>query len=149
MALLFHATCKIPSPRFYEVSSGRFQQLDRGVVPPFVPGFRFLLVANDLADFLKGLGLEGARFEDAILYDPRTGTEARTHTCLRVLSSLGDRDILDLRAGRPASSLTLDGCRMLVADDQQYFVSPALREALLKHRFAYLEFSEGFSDFFP
>ena len=142
MAIPFHISCETPGPRFYEVSPGRFQQLDRGVVPPLIAGFQLLLVANELADFLKALGLEGAKFEDAILYDPRTGAEARTHTCLRVLSSLGESDI---RAG----DLTLDGYRILVADDQYYFVSPALKEALVGHGFAHLKFSEGFTDFFP
>ena len=92
MALPFYVRCETFSPRFYEVSSGRFQQLDRGVIPPFVPGFQFLLVVNELADFLRTLGLEGVRFEDATLYDPRTAAEVRTHTCLRVHKSL-DADI--------------------------------------------------------
>ena len=152
MALPFYISCKTLSPRFFDVSSGRFQQLDRGVVPPFIPGFQFLLVANELGDCLKGLGLEGARFEDAILYDPRTGAEARTHTCLRVHKSLdGDIRVLHLEGYRTLvmdDHYPLDGYRMLVADNQYYFVSPALKEALVGHGFTYLKFSEGFSEFF-
>jgi hypothetical protein len=152
MALPFYARCETSSPRFYEVSSGRFQQLDRGVIPPFVPGFQFLLVVNELADFLRTLGLEGVSFENATLYDPRTGAEVRTHTCLRVHKSLD----ADIRVPLPEGYRTLvvddhyplDGYRMLVASHEYYFVSPALKEALVGHGFAYLRFSEGFSDFF-
>ena len=152
MALPFYVRCETSSPRFYEVSSGRFQQLDRGVIPPFVPGFQFLLVVNELADFLRTLGLEGVSFEDATLYDPRTGAEVRTHTCLRVHKSLdGDIRVLHLEGYRTFvmdDHYPLDGYRMLVSNHMYYFVSPALKEALVGHGFAYLRFSEGFSDFF-
>jgi len=137
MALPFQVSCERVNPWFYEVGSGRFEQVHGSDIPPFIPGFQFLLVVNELADFLRTLSLEGVRFEDAVLYDPRTGAEARTHTCLRVPGSLGGGDIRNLS----------DGYRMVATDDQHYFVSPALKEALMANGFEYLRFSEGFSDF--
>ena len=137
MALPFLVSCEIVNPWFYEVGSGRFEKVHGSDVPPFIPGFQFLLVVNELADFLRSLGLEGVRFEAALLYDPRTGAEARTHTCLRVPGSLVSGDVGDLSHGH----------RMLATDDQRYFVSPAVKEALETHGFKYLRFSEGFSDY--
>ena len=152
MVLPFYVRCETSSPRFYEISSGRFQHLDRGVIPPFVPGFQFLLVVNELADFLRTFDLEGVRFEDAALYDPRTGAEVKTHTCLRVHNSLDDGIRVLHRDGYRTlvvdDHYPLDGYRMFVASHEYYFVSQALKESLLGHGFAYLRFSEGFSDFF-
>ena len=136
MALPFHISSAY-GPRFYELGSGRFHQLDRGVVSPFIPGFRFVLVENELAEVLRATELEGVSFEDAVLYDPRTGEERTTHTCLRV----------DPCFQHPCD-LPLDGPRMWMIDDMNYFVSPTLKEILEKTRWiSYLRLSEWPSDF--
>lgn len=137
MALPFQVSHQMVNPWFFEMGSGRFELVRGSDIPPLIPGYEFLLVVNELADFLRTLGIEGVRFEDAILYDPRTGAEARTHTCLRVPGSPAGGDIRDLS----------DGYRMLATADQHYFVSPALKEALEAKGFDYLRFSEGFSGY--
>jgi hypothetical protein len=141
MALPFHISWKTFGPRFYELGSARFHQLYRGLVPPFIPGFRFVLVEHELAEFLRAAEVEGVSFEEAVLYDPTTGEEHTTHTCLRVAH-------LYLQSRDDIYDLALDGPRMWVIDDMNYFVSPTLKEILEKTRWiSYLRFSEGLSDF--
>lgn len=137
MALPFHISSATYGPRFHELGSGRFHQLDRGVVSPFIPGFRFVLVENELAQLLRATVLEGVSFEEAVLYDPRTGEERTTHTCLRVHPCF-----------QHPCDLPLDGARMWMIDDMKYFVSPTLKEILERTRWiSYLRLSQWPSDF--
>jgi hypothetical protein len=137
MALPFHISSEPVAPAFYELGSGRFHQLYRGPVPPFIPGFRFVVVENELAEFLRATEVQGVSFEEALLYDPRTGKERTTHTCLRV-----DRCFQDI------CDLPLDGPRMWAFDDMKYFVSPTLKEILEKTKWiSYLRLSVLPSDF--
>jgi len=140
MALPFRICARV-DPGFIESSPGRFYPLRRSPVPPFGPGFRFVLVENELAEFLRATEVEGVRFEEAVLYDPWTGEEFTTHTCLRV----GDPH---LQSRNDFYDLPLDGPRMWVIGDMEYFVSPTLKQVLERTRWtSYLRFSEGLSDF--
>ena len=134
MALPFHIS-SVPAAPFNEIGSGRFHQLYRGLVPPFIPGFRFVLVENEFAEFLRTIGVEGVvSSEEAVLCDPWTGEERTTHTCLRLRVGQCLQDIYDL---------AMDGPRMLMVDDMKYFVSPTLKEVLEKTRWiSYLRLSE-------
>ena len=135
MALPYRICARV-GPGFIDLGSGRFHQLQRGKAPPFGEGFRYVLVENALAEFLRATGVEGVRFEEAVLIDPWTDEEFTTHTCLRI-----DECIQDIR------SLTHDRPRMWMVGDLNYFVSPTLKQILEKTRWvSYLRFSD-LSDF--
>ena len=140
MALPFHICARV-GPGFLESSPGRFHPLQRGPVPPFRPGYRFVLAENELAELLRATGVQGVRFEEAVLFDPWTDEEFTTHTCLRV----GDPH---LQSRNDFYELPLDGPRMWMIDDVNYFVSPTLKQILERTRWSsHLRFSEGLSDF--
>jgi hypothetical protein len=134
MALPFHVFCNARNPRLYPIGQHQFHQLDRGVVGPFVAGRGYLLVENSLAQVLMTIGITGVRLEPAVLYDPRTGTEHRTHTAVVVEHSLREDEIQNLASEGPHLFLW----------EGVYLVSPALREVLEREGFSYLKFSSGF-----
>lgn len=138
MSLPFLVSCEQPGPALFEISNGRFQLLEQLPVPPLVAGYGYLLVEQRLAFRLQELEVERVKFEQAVLFNPASGEEQRTHTRLRVNQFLRAGDLRDV---------SLDGLRLLTLNDQYYFVSPALKVVLEKGEFPYLRFSEGLSEF--
>jgi hypothetical protein len=112
--------------------------MTRGVVGPFVAGHQFLLVEQRLAEFLQQLDIESVTFRTAVIVDPKSGNESRTHTRVIVQQFFRAADIRDL---------ALDGYRLLTMGDEYYFVSPALKGELEAAGFDCLQFSEGLSSF--
>jgi hypothetical protein len=138
MPLPFHVFCESPAVRVYELNDGRFQLIDPGPISPFLAGYRYLLVEQNLATFLATLGIERVRQEPAVLFNRGTGEELHTHVRLHVGQFFNQNQLLDL---------PLDGLRLLAMDDQYYFVSPELKAELEVGRFRYLRFTEGLSGF--
>ena len=138
MTLPYHVFCDLPAPRVFELVDGRFQLIDPGPISPFLAGHRYLLVERPLAELLAGLDVGHVGYEDAILFNPGTGEEHRTHVRLRV----GQLFRADQLPG-----LAIDGMRLLTLEDEYYFVSPDLKAALEAGSFGYLQFSEGLSAF--
>ncbi len=138
MPLPFLIFCKLPAPLLYELKDGRFQLMESGALPPFLPGYGYLLVEHALATYLQSLDIERTTFEPAILFNPATKEEHNTHTRIRVHQFFRSGELSDL---------SLDGVRLLTLNDQYYFVSPELKAALEVSPFRYLSFSEGLSAF--
>lgn len=138
MPLPFHVFCEFPAVRVYELDDGRFQLIDSGPISPFLAGYRYLLVEQSLATFLNMLGIERVRHEPAVLFNRGTGEELNTHVRLHVGRFFHENQLLDL---------ALDGPRLLVMNDQHYFVSPELKVRLEASSFRYLRFTEGLGGF--
>jgi hypothetical protein len=126
------------APTLFELADGRFQVVSKGTLAPVISGYGYLLVEKPLAAFLESLQLERVSFEEATLFYPSTGEEAKTHVRLRVGQFFTSQDIRDL---------ALDGLRMMTLDDQYYFVSKELKAELEQASFPYLRFSEGLTGF--
>ncbi len=138
MPLPFCISSDLPFARVYELADGRFQFIETGSSAPFMSGYQFLLVENELASFLMALGLERVHFEPAILFNRTTGEEFLTHTRIRVGQLFQAGQLLEL---------DLTGARLLTLNDEYYFASPELKRILEQSEFKYLRFSEGFNDF--
>lgn len=128
----------IPSPLLFELADGRFHILQNGALPPFMAGYGYLLVEQPFAEFLQQIEVERIIFEPAVLYSPVTGEEFHSHVRIRVSQFFSANNIPDLN---------LSGLRILTLNDQYYFVSPDLKDALEACSFEYLSFSEGLSEF--
>lgn len=138
MTVPFSISSDVPFARVYELSDGRFQFVESGSSAPFMSGYQFLLVENELGTFLKSLGIERARFEPVVLFNRTTGEELTTHTRIRVGQFFKHDQILDL---------DLTGLRLLTMNDEYYFVSPELKDILEQSTFKYLRFNEGLNEF--
>lgn len=138
MPLPFLMSCEEPSPTLFELGDGRFQIMEQVPVPPFIAGYRYLLVEQRLAIHLQDLQVERVKFEPAVLFNPVSGEEQRTHTRLFVSQFFRSNELSDL---------SVEGLRLLTLNDQYYFVSPALKSQLEGGAFPYLRFSEGLSEF--
>lgn len=101
-------------------------------------GYGYLLVEQAFADFLQKIDVERVTFEPAVLYSPVTGEEFHSHVRIRVSQFFRANDL---------PNLNLTGLRMLTLNDQYYFASLDLKEALEVRSFGYLSFSEGLSEF--
>lgn len=124
--------------RLFELNDGRFQLLESAAIGPFLPGFGYLLVEHSLAEFLIAAGVERIACEDAVIFDRPSGNEYRTHVRIRVGQYFKADQIADL---------DLTGPRLLVLNDEYYFVSEVLRDLLQKAAFGYLRFTEGLTGY--
>lgn len=101
-------------------------------------GYQALLVENELADFLRSLGLDRVKFEPVVLFNRATGEEQSSHTRIHVGQLFREDQILGME---------LDGPRLLTLNDEYYFASPELKKLLEQSPFSYLSFTEGLSGF--
>lgn len=124
--------------RLFELDDGRFQLLEAGNIDPFLPGYGYLLVERDLAEFLSKHEVDRIVLKDAILFDRPSGQEYRTHVRVQVRQHFKPEQINDL---------DLNGLRLLTMNDEYYFASPELKKRLEQSRFDYLSFSEGLDGF--
>lgn len=138
MPFPFYVYCETPAPLLYERGDGSFQIMEQAPLPPFMAGYGYLLVEYTLAEHLQALGVERVAFEPAVLVNPVTKQEHRTHTRIRVRQFFSPDQLSDL---------CLDGLRMLTLNDQYYFVSPDLKVALAASPFSYLRFRAGLNEF--
>ena len=129
MTLPYLMTYSHPSPLLFELADGRFHILQNGALPPFMAGYGYLLVEQAFAEFLQQIEVERIAFEPAVLYSPVTGEEFHSHVRVRVSQFFRANDLPDLN---------LTGLRMLALNDQYYFASPDLKEALEARSFGYL-----------
>ena len=138
MSLPFCVSYTLQAARLYELTDGRFQIVERGPLAPFMSGYGYLLVCHELAECMKRLEVKRVKYETAIIFDPRSSEEHRTHTRIHVGQYFKYDQISDL---------ALDGNRLLTMDDQFLFVSPELKTQLEAGPFPYLRFTEGLSEF--
>lgn len=60
----------------YELKAdGRFQLTLAGKIGPIMIGYDYVLFENMIADYLKGLDIEGLSFEKAIIWDWKSDIE--------------------------------------------------------------------------
>ena len=138
MGMPFSVNCDLPAPLVFERNDGRFQLLDQTPIAPFMAGRGYLLVEKALAECLQQAEVEGVAYELAALFNPATGEEFSSHVRVRVAQVFREHQVADLN---------LSGKRMLVLNDQHYFVSPELLSVLEAGSFPYLSFGEGLSGF--
>lgn len=136
--LPFLIESRLPAVRLFELDDGRFQLLEATEIGPFLPGYGYLLVERELAEFLTEHDVERIACEDAVLFDRPSNREFRTHVRVHVRQYFTSEQINDL---------DVTGLRILTMNDEYYFVSPALKEQLEKTTFVYLCFSEGLQGF--
>lgn len=138
MKLPYCMSCTDQHALLYPLADGRFQIMEPAPLAPLMIGHEYVLVERELAEYLRDLDLPRLDVVDAVIYQPRTGEEIRTHERLVV----GQRFSSDL-----IRDLNLDGERLLLMDNRWLFVSPPLKERLERSRFQYLRFSEGLREF--
>ena len=91
MQLLFYVSCGQLGAGLFELSDGRFQKIEAGVLAPWCQGYGYLLVERTLADFLEAAEIERVRFEAAIVFDPSANEEDRS--LVRFASASSSRQI--------------------------------------------------------
>lgn len=138
ISLPFCVSSLVVSPRLFELSDGRFQLVERGAVAPFVAGHRHALVERALADFLRQLQVPRVQLTPAVIWDPATRVEHRTHERLMIGQFFSSDQINDL---------DLEGDRLLTLGDEYVFASPSLKERLEAAGFECLHFSPGLTEF--
>jgi hypothetical protein len=138
MTLPFHVSCSEPAVPIFRLADGRYQLTKDGAIAPFMDGPGYLLLENQLAEFLRDLDIPGTAFEPATIWHRRVDREYRTHTNMTVARYFVRGDI---------GELDLSGLRFYVMYDQYLFASPLLKRVLAESPFQYLEFSEGLSWF--
>ncbi len=138
MQHLFFLVCSEPAVGLYELSDGRFQLIQQGPIAPLMTGYGYLLVENALAAFLQSFPIEHVRYEPAVLFNRGTGAEYRTHVRIVVSQRFRPGD---------ASDSHLGGMRILAMNDEYFFVTAELKNALEASPFRYLQFSEGLGNF--
>lgn len=138
MPLPFYVSCPVVSPRLFELSDGRFQLVERGAAGPFVAGHGYALVERRLADFLRQLEISRVQLVPAVIWDPTTRAEHRTHERLAIGHFFSSDQINDL---------DLEGDRLLTLGDEYVFASPSLKERLEDAGFEYFHFSPGLMGF--
>ena len=121
-----------------ELDDGRFRMLQQGPVGRFASGHRYLLVHKALAKYLKSLKVPEIAFAPAVILNPTTREEHRSHTRVIVRQSFKPYEF---------KAITLDGLQLMAMNGEHYFVSPSLKFALEANEFSYLQFSEGLSSF--
>jgi hypothetical protein len=129
---------RLPVVRLFELDDGRFQLLEAGEIGPFLPGYGYLLVERNLAEFLSEHEVDRIVLKEVILFDRPSGQEHRTHVRIQVQQYFKSEQINDL---------DLSGQRLLTMNDEYYFVSPELKKRLEHSPFDYLRFSEGLEGF--
>ena len=136
--LPYLVTSSEDSVALLELDDGRFRMLEQGPVGRFASGHRYLLVHKALAKYLKSLKVPQIALAPAVILNPTTGEEHRSHTRVFVQQSIFPNEV---------NTLTLNGLHMLAMNGEHYFVSPSLKFALEANEFSYLQFSEGLSGF--
>ena len=121
----------------YQLKDGRFQLIQKGKLGPFMSGYTYLLVENELAQFLESLNIERATFKDTVIWDRKNDKEHHSHK--KVLCQHFNSDQIN--------DINLDGDRILMMDNEYIFVSPTLKDKLENSKYNYLKFSEGLSKF--
>ena len=112
--------------------------MEKSDLAPMMVGFEYVLVEEGLAEYLEALNLPRLTIANAILYDPRSTREIRTHRQLLIDQRFFSNMIRDI---------DLDGERLLLMDNRYVFVSPLLKERLERSPVQYLRFTEGLSHF--
>lgn len=135
---LYHMSCKESHPRLYQLSDGWFQIMEEGDLAPLMAGYDYVLAESKLAEYVEVLDLPRLEVVDAVIYDPRRKQELRTYKRLRIGQRLSSDTIRDIN---------LDGERVLLMDGGSVFVSLLLKQRLEASPFAYLQFTEGLSEF--
>ena len=138
MTLVFQMSCSKQHARLHQLADGRFQIVEEGGLAPLLIGYDYVLVEEDLAQYLITLGLPQFEVVDAIIYEPWQKQEIRTHKQLLIDRRFSADMIKDMH---------LDGEQFLLMDRQYVFVTGPLRERLQTSRFKYLRFTEGLTDF--
>lgn len=150
MKLPHHMSCSQPHPRLYQLADGRFQIVEEGTLAPLMVGHGYVLVEEDLAQYLFDLHLPGLEIVDAIIYDPWLKQEIATYRQLRIdqhFSWSMIRDIDPRSSADTVGEIDLGDERFLLMDQEYVFVTALLRERLEASRFDYLHFSEGLDGF--
>jgi hypothetical protein len=136
--LPYLVTSNEDSVALLELGDGRFQMLEQGSIAQFASGYQYLLVDRGLAKYLKSLKVPQITFAPAVVLNPATGEERRSHTRVFVHQSFHPGEV---------KALALDGLQVYAMNGEHFFVSPPLKFALEANEFSYLEFSEGLSGF--
>ena len=134
MSFPFHVSCSEPAVPLFQLADGRFQLIKDGSIAPFMDGPGYLLLENELAEFLVDLDIPGIDFEPATIWHRRIDREYLTHTRMNVETHFAQKEIQEL---------DLNGLACYVMGDRYLFVSSSLKQVLVTSPFQYLEFSEG------
>lgn len=138
MTLPFLMSCLEPHARLYQLADGRFQIVGNGELAPLMTGYDYVLVEEDLAEYLIALNLPKLEMIAATIYEPWQKQEIRTHKQLLIQQQCSTEEIGDI---------DLDGERFLVMNREYVFVSGPLKERLAASPFKYLRFTEGLEGF--
>jgi len=122
----------------YQLKDGRFQMIKEGNLSPFMAGYDYILVEDNLTDFLELLDIPQIEFGNAIIWNSNTKTEYKNYKQLFIKNYLTEENF---------NHLDLKGLKMYLYQGGYLFVNPALKELLENSKFDYLLFSPGFSRF--
>jgi len=110
--------------------------MEREELAAILQGYEYLLVERQLAQQIDLLVPSDVRVSDAVIYDPRSGTEIHSHQQVQV-------EILNRFSLDEIESVELSGKRIVLVNDQSIVVSTDLKQCLERPRFSYLKFEEG------
>jgi hypothetical protein len=119
----------------FELNDGRFQPTQKGALSRFMVGFKYILVENDIAQYLQSLDIERVTFKPAIIWERNTNKEHSNYQQMCV------NHHFDLTM---ASDLNIEGKQFLLMDNRYLFASPELAAILSTHELG-ASLSEGFN----
>ena len=134
----FLVESKIRAVSLYQLRDGRFQMIKQGNLSPFMNGFDYILIDEELAGFLNSVDISHIEIIDAIVWNRETEVEYKNYRQLVVNKYFTEENF---------QTQNLKGMQMYMYGNGNLFVSPELKELLEKSKFDYLSFSEGYIRF--
>lgn len=131
-------SCSEPHARLYQLADGRFQVVEKGELAPLMSGYNYVLVEEDLAEYLSDLDLPELEIIPAVIYEPWEKQEIRTHRQLVIHQRCSTDEI---------GEIDFEGERFLLLNQAYVFVSGPLKERLAASPFKYLCFTKGLEGF--
>jgi len=134
-----HVTSSEPSlAEHVRQADGRFQLVVGGQLLALHQSFEQILVVAGLGAGLKRLAPDDLSLFEAVMFDPKSGTEYKGHREIRLVHEITPDS---LRAKRYPSA------RAWHFDRRELFVAADVRDALIEQDFPGLSFAPGFSQF--
>ncbi|MBV1775382.1 hypothetical protein KSF73_06600 [Burkholderiaceae bacterium DAT-1] len=137
MPLPYFIQTQRPSPSLFKLADGRFQLVDGAEPTLFMPGFDYLVMSRVLAEYLQSLAIQRITMHPVTVFHRGTGKTWSDYFNVEVGQYFQQDQIHDLN---------LEGDRILVMGNGNFFASPALALKLAEH-FPELRMIEGIGFF--
>ena len=133
----FNVSCTISSDTLFRLDDGRYQLISGGDVAPLMTGYEYVLIDEEIKNFLVERKVMGVQYSPVTIYRKNTGEEIRSHTRMNFADNIELSAIMDIDA---------TGRRVFSCGAEYLFVTPQLKMEL-ESAFKYFHFTEGLSWF--